>query len=265
MGLATRLATQDYVDAGAADVLATQFYANSAVGQQDILATEQWVDDNPAIGPAAYIQAVLADNPIMFWTLQDASPGPPQDSSGNNLPATAAVGIDYQFAAGPGTTDTCVLVQGGEIVSRPQVTSDVDDITLETWFYHIDVLDDTQNIIGITDADGGYTLHIRNAAESFRLRGSVKNVAFLAASTAGIPATTWTHIVMLRRAGTWMYFINGAVDTANAGTDNPNALSGGTTFINGTASISAQYAYTAIYETALSNARIQAHYDAMIP
>src|SRR5437773_1328746 len=48
-------------------------------------------------------------------------------------------------------------------------------------------------------------------------------------SVTTLPGKGFLHLVVLLRAGTWEYYINGAVDTANAGTDIPDTPAGGAT------------------------------------
>lgn len=261
MGVATRIATESYVDGGAATRLATRFYANPTIGEPEILATEKWVDDNPAGGPAAYVAAVLADNPWLVWGMQDAG-APIQDLTANDRDGEGVQGTpDYQQAGPMGdfgihftASEFISLATGG---SSPNIT---DNFTLETFYYRITAAQTAYIWQAGLPSGGGWSI-FQNANGKFA--GLANNVALLADSANVAPLNTWCHIVVVRDAGVWKYYFNGAVDNANAGNSAPAAPSdlnaiAGPAFTN----VEMRLAYTAIYDSVLSAARVAAHWAA---
>jgi hypothetical protein len=207
-----------------------------------------------------YEAAVLADNPVAFWPLQDAS-GDLEDISGNNLPFTVHTGIDYQFSAGPIADTTSIRIQGGEVISRDQISAATDNLTLEFWIHPIDVLDVNQGMMANQQGGlAGYTVLLQGGTLKWRV--VAQSVGFLNESAGAVVEDAWNYLVITRDAGTWKYYLNGVVDTANAGNANPGAPVGGTTLLNGANSITALYACAAFYDTALSAAQVAAHYAA---
>lgn len=83
------------------------------------------------------------------------------------------------------------------------------------------------------------------------------------------PGGTFSHCVIVRRAGVWEYWVGGVQDNADpARIKTPATPTSETHFYNFNFSvsfvnISIVLAFAALYNTALSGARIQAHYNAM--
>lgn len=232
------------------------------------------------MGAAAYVAAVLADTPVAFWECQDSS-GLPVDSSGNGLNMTASGGTPVYQQQGPFTSDYAIRLADA-YYTRPAVTTATDNFTMECWVSPL--------------AEGTYGGGLIRNATSGGLDGWVtvtntggkflcvaENVAVLATSAnqlvsqqaqsswsmpllgvGGSGSRAWNYVVTQRSSGTWVYYFNGAVDTANAGTAGPitpggSALAG---FSDSTFTWDARFAYVAIYNTALSGTRVAAHYTA---
>lgn len=208
-------------------------------------------------GLANYVAAVMADTPRAFYKMQDTS-GNPQDSSGNGLHITTTTGSpNYASGLGPFTSWRCIGCGPSVGFSRAAVQTQTDNFTMEMWM-------DLNSISGngkipLGTFGSGQAIGIDTDRKIF---GSAFGVGVLADAAAALPsAGTWTHIVVLRRSGTWEYYLNGAVDTANAGTTAPSGTPT-TTQIHNQSQITCNYAMVAIYNTALSSARIAAHYAA---
>lgn len=207
---------------------------------------------------AQYVAAVLASSPRAYWQMQEAS-GNPQDSSGNALHMTSiSAGADYREPGPIGAF--AIRFTGGEGVSRATISTVVNNFTLEQW---VQVQVVTGNDMGLC-ANGnlganGWGVLIDTTRKFQYLAGGV---ALGANSALALTLSAWHHVAVVRRAGTWEYYVDGTVDTANAGTTAPNAPSGGTTAANGGSSLQAAYAHYAVYETALSAAAIAAHFAA---
>lgn len=208
---------------------------------------------------ARYYQEVLRDTPVAFWPMQDTS-GNPVDVSGNSRDMTSVTGTpDYQFEAGPFGRDYAIRLVGGEALNRSSVVSTAtNDLTMEMWikFYTFSAADQVVFHNG-NAATNGWGIR----AEGNTYKVLVGAIAELTAESAS--EDIWFHIVANRDSGDssrWKYYANGAVANSNAGTTAPNTPSG--TVLIGAASLQISIAYVAVYDSALSAARIAAHYNA---
>lgn len=215
------------------------------------------------MGVTLYTQSVLADSPKAFWTLQDSS-GLPQDSSGNGLHMTTydqwtPPDINHSFRESGPFPGSYSMRLHGDAFSRSTVSVATNNFTMEVWFkYESDFGRDP--LLGNFNGGGdGWAIDWRSGF--FTYRALVGNVNWEAESVELGSVGTWDHVVMTRDAGTWKYYINGATDRANAGTDAPSAPTGGTTRIN-QFNLTGNYAFAAIYETALPLARATDHFNA---
>ena len=214
------------------------------------------------MGAFLYSQAVLADSPRGFYKMDELS-GLPQDSSGNGNHMTDNPGPGGQDQTyrltGPWSGSFGIRQGGGRYFSRNVISTQTNNFTLETWFRF--------------EAAGGADIVICNGSRTSdgwcidydsatgHLRMLYGGVAFQANSAEFADADEWNHVVMTRDAGTTKYYWNGALDTANAGTDTPNTPS--TRWqIGSDAQLQGTWSNVALYNTALSLARVSAHYDA---
>lgn len=211
-----------------------------------------------------YVDEVLTDSPKAFWKCQEAS-GTLVDSSGNGLDLSTVTGTPVYQTAGPYTSDYAVRCPGGAGFNRGTLVSTVQsNFTIEMWVMVEAVTANDQTLIyqGNSGANGWGIVVDTNRTFQYLCGG----VALGASSSGAIGSATFTHIAVKRAASQWTYYVNGSVDTANAGTTNPGAPSGTTTrVINAAGSAQGRYAYIAIYESALSDARVAAHYAASAP
>lgn len=208
---------------------------------------------------AAYISEVLTDSPRAFWPLQESS-GLPQDISGNGLHMTTSNGGGKTYGVvGPFSGAVGITMPGAQNFQRTHVSTVQNNFTLETWLKYGSHGGDDRLFYNGTGGSSGWGIDFR--ASTGKIRGLYGGVAFLSDSVASITGGAWMHIVMVRDSGTLKYYVNGSVDTANAGTSTPNAPSG-VTQIGSDAQVQATWSLVALYETALSAARISAHYEA---
>lgn len=219
------------------------------------------------LGGIGYINAVLADTPKAFWKCQDAS-GFPVDSSGNGLDMTAVSGTPTYHETGPYTPQDFSIGLLAAGFTRNIVTAVVNNFTLEVWVMPVGSLASGRIILGnsargLDGANGinGYEIIWNDTTGKFR--ATAGNVADYTASAATLSLNSWYHVVVVRDAGTWKYYVNGAIDTANAGTSAPVTPTGTAHF--GSTVANQRIAYAAIYESALSAARVAAHYAAAAP
>ncbi len=212
-----------------------------------------------------YAQEVLSDSPVGYWKLDEASGTTATDSSTSALNATYVNSPTLGSTAGPltagGTAATFSSGSSQHVLRSDNALLDTGDVqTLEAW---------------VKRANSGTThaLFSRGQASGYiRINGSNlvewldSNVGLIATSTTPIGNNVWTHVVCTKNGATSKIYIN-AVDVTGAVTD--HVLSDGA---NPSLAIGSDYplgeymtgsiAHAAIYGTALSAARVLAHYNA---
>lgn len=207
------------------------------------------------MGLAEYEAAVLASSPRAYWQMDEAS-GLAQDSSGNGLNMTTTNAAAYQVA-GPFAGFLGMTFNAGSVASRAAVSSAANNMTIEMFV--------CVRAIGASNAElfrqaTAWSIWVQDASHARQPR--VNAGGTLEAFGSAFTFNVWTHFVVTRRAGTWIYFRDGATDVANAGGAAPGATFT-TTQVNGS-NMQATYSQVAYYETSLSDATILAHYNAAL-
>lgn len=212
---------------------------------------------------ADYVVAVLADSPVCFYKFDEAS-GNPADSSGNGFTISTVDGSPTYRNAGPlPGTFSVGSADNSQFNRTPTPSVVVDNLTLELWV----------RLGGAVGANDQAIWNVGSGAGSgFRVQVDTNNTfqvlrnggAAQANSTGVLSAASFKHIVIVRRATVWEYWINGVIDTANAGTTAPagpgaNSMQWAQDL---SANIQSFQSLGAFYATALSGARILAHYEA---
>lgn len=208
---------------------------------------------------AAYTAAVLGDSPVAYWKLDEAS-GLPQDSSGNGRHMTSKTidGSHYE-QTGPFSGWKSIVFAGGEKASRSQVSTAINNFTYEGWLRLEIVGDVNQALFSNQAGSSGWAILTR---QSLQLRALLQGVAGEGEGSA-LTVNTWYHVVISRRAGSWLYFLNGAADGTSKGSDTPGGSPTSCT-IHGGDSIQAHHSHVAYYDSALSDSAILAHYNAAL-
>lgn len=206
--------------------------------------------------------AILADTPKLYWKCQEAS-GSLVDSSGNGLGSTATFGAPtYRVASAASLGDFMIkLVPADSFTRNPVPSTVVSNFTLELIWQPQVITLDTQSIFQIGDPpNNGWGIC---QLLSGKLQPVLGGVALLTATTTTLTIGTanWYHVVMVKRGvGTAMeVWINGVLDGAVQAGTAPAAPTLQIGLKLGT-SLTGGVAHAAIYESALSAARIAAHY-----
>ena len=242
----------------------------------------------PPAGPAAglsapglvlsssYSSVVLADTPVVYWRLGESSGTTAFDSSGNGLDATL-VGSPTLGAPGAitGDSNTSVGLDGvDDAGTRSPVTTQLADVTLEAWVYWSGCCNGGPNGSGPmvlyngNSGTNGYGIQISSGTgfscgPAASLRVILGGVTCDAAGSGGsLQLNTWTHVAATRTNGNvWKIYVNGVKTTERSTSPNPNPIiSGGTAF--GAQGLQGRIDEVAMYNTALTQPRIQAHYAA---
>lgn len=228
---------------------------------------------------------ILADTPKAFWKCQETARTFPQDASGNALhmatedkrgvwkcPGPFAYSCDASRQPPQNPHEPNDWALGMAAYRRSVVSTVVNNWTMEILVCPQGPFSDVQMIMGNGDgstnaggASTGYDLFWSGTGGKFQV--GYRGVAVNSDSAVTCAINTWYHLIVCRDAGTLKYYVNGAVDTANAGTGAPatpiNGSVGGTK-IGNQGAVSQFIAYAAFYETALSAARAAAHYGAIV-
>jgi uncharacterized repeat protein (TIGR01451 family) len=210
---------------------------------------------------ADYAATVLADSPGGYWRLGEAS-GNALDSSGNanHLSPTGTMTRDV---AGAVTPDDGAVTFGGGYLSGPDAASlDLGDtFTLEAWVVRGTAGGSPRGIV--SKGHNAYYMRMLSNGQLNLLRA---NVAEVAESSVPIPATGWHHVLATKSGGTDHLYIDGVDVTVNTGSSTFPDTAGRLTIgaLDGTPSDPANGSIdeVAVYPTALSSARIAAHYAA---
>lgn len=212
--------------------------------------------------PNAFDQVLMADGaPVAYWKFDDPADGPLADLIGNRYLGTLGSTPTFRDDGPPGQ-DFSVHMNGGQTFDRAsQVTAVTDNFWISVWFYYeVITLNDQRLIYNGNPATNGWGIFCDSNGRFQFLAG---NVAFGPLSAGVMSLNAWNQIVVQRVAGQWEYHLNGAVDTANAGTNTPNAPSG--PFGIGDTSIQGRWARAAVGTTPLTSAQIAEQWDVGTP
>ena len=166
----------------------------------------QWTN-GPVLPGRDYMSQVLADAPVGYWRLDEAS-GNPADSSGNALTLTVGAGVGYRtsglllpFAGSSMKVPTGTITPIGTIADNV-LLSILGNLTLECWVQRPNITTGTWVLISKGNLGGGagsnlsYSLFI-DGNNAISLRLSIDGIAVVAVSTAvnSILNTNIHHIV----------------------------------------------------------------------
>lgn len=216
-----------------------------------------------------YRAAVLADSPVGYWRLGEASGSSASDSSGNGrtgtLGAGASFGVTGALAAEPDGTSNGAAAFAGGVTSYISVADHAsldlgDTFTLEAWARRTGGAGSYGILVG--KPSGGYEMGFNASDQMCIFKAGAAEPAHTAA-TFGADGI-WRHFVVTKSGSTRHIYVNGIEDTvlaadatvADTATDLTIGAEGTlNTFIG-------RIDEVAVYGTALSAARVQAHYSA---
>jgi len=217
-----------------------------------------------------YAATVLADSPVGYWPMGESSGTAAVDSSTNanngayvNTPTLGRVGPTADFAK---AVEFAAASSENLVIPRISAYNIGDVGSLEAW-----VKTTSAGVIGLLSLG-----HTSAGSLYMRLNGGlldflVSNVADLATSNGSGPFYNdgyWHHMVCTKNGATIKLYVDGqdvtpstANSTAGNSTENPTI---GSDISNGVATdfMQGMIAEVALYSTALSAARVAAHYAA---
>ncbi len=220
----------------------------------------------------AYQAAVLADNPVMYWTLDETSGATCTDHSPSGFTGTCNGTFTRNVAAHAGLGVAVTL--GGttaDNITTPDVAAlDITgDFTYECWV-KIASAATSQYLMskGRTDAsNAGYGMYITTAR---KIDIDQTEIAFIMLSTGTVTLSTWTHVVATRASNVFTVYLQGsAAGTATVGqaiqaTNRAFTVGGANSAGTIVFPLSGQIDEVAVYNAALSSGRVLAHFNAAV-
>lgn len=215
----------------------------------------------------SYASEILADSPKAYYRMRETS-GLIQDSSTLAHHATSVSGTQtFSYGVGsPISSDASdrsigwAAGQGGFVVPDHADLDHGDTLTVEAWIFRSDL-----GVTRVITAKGVNALTWGVDAATNNVFAAKANVGTICLSTVTVALDTWTHVAYTKATTTSKIYINGVDRT---GTVTNQTLSSTATDLR----VGCDYTDTlawygaldevALYSTALSQARIQAHYAA---
>lgn len=208
----------------------------------------------------SYTAQVLADSPSAWYRLGEPS-GAVLDTMGGT--SGSVVGTTTRDVAGALVVDDgAILLNGstGYVTVPDQAQLDPGDVfTLECWIKRTATGAAIEKLL--SKGAGGYFLGINADAIEVAVQGST----IVCTSTTLVNNTSWHHVAWTKNAGTTKIYIDG-VDRTGTVTNDTVIATSSALFIGVLSSLTEFYNgvldEVAIYPTALSAARILAHFNA---
>lgn len=215
---------------------------------------------------SAFVAAINADGPKAFYQCQDASGTIVDSVSGGQQNLSNLFGtISYQ-QAGPLNDFSIRFNTTGNAFSNNAPSIVTDNLTFGLWAKPGggSISNGRRVFVGSGSGVRGWEIHVDLDG---RFRYSVDGGAVDGALSAGaLSSSAFSLIHVVRRSGTWEYYLNGVLDTSNAGTDTPTApLIGDVAQLGANADLDVYIAYAFVFESALSASSILTHYQAAVP
>lgn len=219
-------------------------------------------------GPADFVAAINADNPVAFYKCQEASGTIVDSVVGGSKSLSNLFGTITYSQPGPMVTDKSIRFNvTGNAFSNQCVSFVTDNFTLGYWgkLGGGSISNGRPTFRNGSGAGAGEGFEIDvNLDGSFLYLPNAGSSGSAGANSTGVLTTSAFKLIhVVRRAGVTEYWINGVADNLNAGGTTPNPANIGDSDQLGAANELDMYiAYAFIFETALSGARILAQYQA---
>jgi hypothetical protein len=219
-----------------------------------------------------YASNVLADLPLAYYRLGDNVKPYAADATGHNLTGILAGNVLIQQSGGLAmSTATSMLFDGstGYIAASPVLTvASLQTLSLELWVKFAALPASSASLLG-NDSPGsthsGALLFVNSAGTPGLILGFGGSTSTTVSSSTALAAGTWYHLVATYDGLTMRIYVNGVLRGTQAATGSIAASANG--FTLGKNPVSGNYANAylqeaALYNTVLSQARINTHYIA---
>lgn len=208
-----------------------------------------------------YPATVLADSPAVYLRLGDGSGQAATDASGNGRDGTYLAGVALgQPGALVGDNDPAASFDGASgAVTVPDVGVDfLDTLTLEAW---VKMAAAGATGVIVDKGANAYLFRVVAGVPTFGKSG----VSTIAATTVNVDDLEWHHLVVTKSGATTVMYVDGVARTGAVTdatlADNATAVHVGRT-VAGAALFRGLMDELALYPTALTAARVLAHFNA---
>jgi hypothetical protein len=197
-----------------------------------------------------WLSLVLADDPVVAYSFQEAS-GNPQDVSGNGNHITTIEDTPIYQQAGPGIVGPYSLrIEAGEKISRTIVSTLAQDMTCEFVLRRSASITNNHDwFANGTPASNGYGMAWDGTSGAIRLR---QPGGLYAGSTTVIGTTDWVLFHLIRDGTQWEYWFNGIFEM-NVTTASPGTPSGDLALGDSADDVDLDWAWFAQYDSVLSS------------
>ena len=216
---------------------------------------------------AGYVEEVMADNPIGYWRFEETNTNPAADSSGNGRDGTYMPGVISGVSGG-------AALIGGKSAEFDGTTGFIDlpgswggaamtEMTVEAWVNNSDPITGTfQTILAGHNPNAFAHFSLHSAGNSGVYTPGFVSVPIVPAT----PTDTWRHVVMTAKSGETKVYLDGVqvgatTTTAFDSITASNNVDIGLGHVN-TRWFKGLMDEVAIYDTALSQERVVAHFEA---
>lgn len=212
---------------------------------------------------ADFIAAINADTPKAFYQCQEASGTIVDSVAGGGVSLSNLFGTIAYQQPGPMSDFSIRFNTTGNAFSNNVPSLVIDNLTFGLWAKPGggSISNGRRVFIGSGSGSRGWEIHVDLDG---RFRYSINGGATDGALSVGaLSSSAFKLIHVVRRSGTWEYYLNGVLDTSNAGTDTPTAaLTSDSAQLGAGADLDIYIGYAFVFESAISSARILAHYNA---
>lgn len=207
----------------------------------------------------SYATEVLADRPLGFWRLNEKSGTTARGMMSTNVDGTYS-GSYTQGATGPGIDGlTSTLFTGGNVGATSAALRPTAAFTIEVWFKGAA---QGANVDLVATNTRGYQLGITNATGFPYIKWTDSGpVTKTKNGNVNVSNNVYHHLVGTFDGSTLTLFVDGA-QNGGAGTAGSGAVDYTGVTTTAISTLNGQLANAAVYDTALSPARILAHYNA---
>jgi glucose/arabinose dehydrogenase len=225
----------------------------------------------PQSGGAGYAASVLADSPLAYWRLGEASGTSAADASGNNRTGTylntPSLGAPGALA---GDANSAVSFNGSdEHVNVPYTAAlNPSSFTVEAWVYPTGGQGSFRSIVTSRDyAPGQAKGYVLYAAPDNRWQLWTGSGGWNVVYGPAVVLNQWTHLVGTYDGSTLRLYVNGALVASSVvaytqNTTRPLRIAAGRTESPAQYFLPGRVDEVALYGAALSAARVSAHYAA---
>lgn len=214
-------------------------------------------------GAVDFIAAINADSPKAFYKCQEASGTIVDSVSGGSQSLSNLFGTIAYQQPGPMGDYSIRFNTTGNAFSNAAASLVTDNFTFGFWGKTGggSISNSRRCLMNGNSGNRGWEIEV-NLDGTFHY-GNNAGASAGASSTGVLSASVFKLIHVVRRSGTWEYYLNGVLDTSNAGTDTPTAsLTGDSVQLGAATDLDIYIAHAFIFESALSATRIAAHFAA---